>query len=72
MLSSMAYTQTDLDNIKAAIATGEQTVEVDGMRVTYRDIDALIAARKEIEAALNLSASTPRMYPRYQAARFDD
>lgn len=48
----MAFTQSDLDQIDRAIATGELTVEVNGRRVTYRDIDDLILAKKTIEAGL--------------------
>ena len=52
----MAFTQTDLDNINAAIATGEMTVEVNGRRVTYRSITDLERARSIIQG--DLAATT--------------
>lgn len=48
----MAYTQTDLDNVKAAIASGEQSVEVGGRKVVYRSVDELRRARDDIAAEL--------------------
>ena len=53
----MAFTQTDLDNINAAIATGEMTVEVNGRRVTYRSISDLERARSIIQG--DLAAANP-------------
>ncbi len=53
----MAHTQTDLDAIKAAIASGEQSVEVAGRKVVYRTIDDLRKARDDITAEL-ASATT--------------
>ena len=34
----MAITQTDLDNLAAAIVSGQLTVEYNGRRVTYRSM----------------------------------
>lgn len=48
----MAYTQTDLDAVKAAIASGELTVEHNGRKVTYRSMDDLLKAKAVIEAEL--------------------
>lgn len=48
----MAFTQTDLDAINAAIATGELTVEMEGRRVTYRSMADLERARSIIQADL--------------------
>jgi hypothetical protein len=48
----MAYTQTDLDNVKAAIASGEQSVEVGGRKVVYRSVEELRKARDDIAAEL--------------------
>jgi len=48
----MAFTQSDLDNINAAIATGELTVEINGRRVTYRSIPELERARSIIQGDL--------------------
>lgn len=53
----MAHTQTDLDAIKAAIASGEQSVEVAGRKVVYRTIDDLRKARDDIAAELAADAA---------------
>lgn len=53
----MAFTQTDLDNINTAIATGELSVEVNGRKVVYRSMDDLMKARGIIES--DLSTATP-------------
>lgn len=58
----MAFTQTDLDNINAAIATGEMTVEVNGRRVTYRSMADLERARGIIQS--DLSAASAGSKPR--------
>ena len=54
----MAHTQSDLDAIKAAIASGEQSVEVGGRKVVYRSVDELRKARDDIAAEL-AGAATP-------------
>ena len=54
----MAYTQTDLDNVKTAIASGEQSVEVGGRKVVYRSVEELRKARDDIAAELNADASS--------------
>lgn len=48
----MAFTQNDLDNINTAIATGELSVEVNGRKVVYRNMDDLMKARSVISAEL--------------------
>lgn len=60
----MAYTQTDLDNIRTAIATGEKSVMVNGRRVEYRDMSELMAAEARIEAALAAPLNPVRGGPR--------
>ena len=57
----MAYTTTDLDNIDAAIASGELRVQIDGRDITYRSIDDLIKARSFVATQMTAaSASTSR------------
>lgn len=59
----MSFTPTDLQNINAAIATGELSVEVNGRRVVYRSVDDLIKARNLVQADIagaGASASMPR------------
>lgn len=48
----MALTQTDLDNLDAAIATGELKVEFDGRSVLYRSIGELKDARAHVAAVI--------------------
>lgn len=73
----MAFTQTDLDTLDRAIATGALTVRgADGALVTYRDTASLIAARNLIKSSLETqaasSAGQQRAYPRHQLASFAD
>ncbi len=69
----MAFTQTDLDQINAAIASGELSIRTsDGKQVTYRSIDELIKARDAVLAEIASTSATPRLYPRYQLADFSD
>lgn len=68
----MAYSQTDLDAINSAIASGALSVAFRDRTVTYRSIDDLLKAKRTIEAEIAGTASTPRMYPRRQVATFDD
>lgn len=49
----MAVTQTDIDNLNTAIATGEKQVVLDGQSITYRSISDLIAARNDLQEQLN-------------------
>lgn len=65
----MAYTDTDLQAIESAIATGERRVSFsDGRSIEYRTVDELIRARglirSEIEAAATL-ADTGRRRSRF-------
>ena len=65
----MAYTQTDLDNIDAAIASGELRVQVDGRDITYRSIDDLIKARGFAATQMtSASVSTSRRAYRFNFA----
>lgn len=48
----MAFTQSDLDNVNSAIASGELTVSHSGRTVTYRSMTDLLAAKKTIEGEL--------------------
>lgn len=57
-MGGMAFTQTDLDNINAAIASGELRASVNGRTVEYRSVAELERARGIIEADL-AKASVP-------------
>lgn len=54
----MAYTQAQLDAIRAAIAKGERTVMYGDRSVTYRSMDELLAAEARIARALTEAAGT--------------
>lgn len=57
----MAFTQTDLDNINAAIAVGELTVRsANGTQVTYRSMDDLLKARATIQSDLAAASASNR------------
>ena len=58
----MAFTQADLDRVNKAIATGELSIGLGDMRITYRSTEELIQARdtiiKDLRAQANVSRST--------------
>ena len=66
----MAFTQTDLDNIQAAIANGELTVRVNGKLVTYRSMEELMQAERRIILALRPSSQAGSI--RHQLADFTE
>lgn len=72
MLFSMAYTQTDLDRINKALASGTLTIRTGNDSVTYQSIDDMLRVKRMIESELAQSSTTKRMYPRYQHASFRD
>jgi len=59
----MALTQTDLEALDSAIATGELTVEFDGRRVTYRGVPELLQSRAHVAAVLSAQATTGQRQP---------
>ncbi len=56
----MALTQTDLDNLDAAIASAELTVKVDGKEVTYRSVLELKRAREHVAGVIAAGSGTRR------------
>lgn len=57
----MAVTQTDIDALNAAIASGEKQVALGAQQVTYRSISELIVARNELQRQLDAqSAVAPK------------
>lgn len=70
----MAFTQSDLDAVESAIASGELSISRDGRTVTYRSMADLMHARDVIRAALakTAPAAAPTFGGRsYGLARFD-
>jgi hypothetical protein len=53
LVSEMAFSQADLDAIRAAIAKGEVSVTLDGRTITYRSIGELLQAEQRIASALS-------------------
>ena len=54
----MAYQQSDLDKLDAAIASGiQQVTYADGRTVRYQNLDQLLAAKKVIAAEVAMQAA---------------
>ncbi len=51
----MAWTQSQLDAIESAIASGELTVRFGDRTVTYRSMDELLQARAVIKESIDAS-----------------
>jgi len=70
----MAFSNTDLAAINAAIASGEKIVKTaDGKMVEVRDMAELFLAKQAILAEIaSTSGATARPYPRHQLADFSD
>lgn len=54
----MPWTQTQLDAVERAIASGELTVRFGDRTVTYRSMEELLQARAVIKDALAAEAGT--------------
>jgi hypothetical protein len=67
----MAWTQTDLDNINAAISAGKRVFQKGGRRLEYQSLSDMLAARdaikREVDNAAAEAAGTMR--PRGYRAR---
>ena len=55
----MAVTQTDIDALNAAIASGEKQVALGAQQVTYRSISELIVARNELQRQMDAQTPVP-------------
>ena len=61
----MAYTQADLDSVRANIASGVlETRFADGRLVRYQSLDHLIAAERLISNSINLAAQAAQGFVR--------
>lgn len=56
----MAVTQSDIDNLNAAIASGARSVTVGGQTLIYNTSDSLIKARNDLQSQLNLQTRISR------------
>lgn len=52
----MAYTQSDLDNLKKLIASGVKEVVYNDRRLTYQDVQELLKAHSQVAAEVDASA----------------
>lgn len=70
----MALTQTDLDALDLAIASGTLEVEFDGRRQKFQTTAAMIAARNHVATVINQRAAPtgPRLFGfRFTTSRGD-
>lgn len=65
----MAWTQTDLDAINAAIATGARRVRFQTHEVEYQSVGELLRARDAIAAEINGSSGCGIMFAEYGPGR---
>jgi hypothetical protein len=56
----MAFTQAQIDALKAAIALGVTQVSYQGRTTTYRSLDEMKSALRMMESEVNAGGSTPR------------
>ncbi len=68
----MAYTQIELDKLKAAYARGELSVQFGDRRVQYDSGEELLRRIKTIEKELNQASFDDTLSPRYRTASFSD
>ncbi len=54
----MPVTQSDIDNLNAAIASAEKQVALGSQQVTYRSIAELISARDDLQRRLDEQGTT--------------
>lgn len=65
----MAYSQTDIDTLKAAVASGEKRVRFADREVEYRSIEELLKAISVAEAEVSESAGTRRRHIRISTSK---
>lgn len=59
-LLGMAVTQSDIDNLNAAIASGARSVTLGGQTVTYNTTASLISARNDLQKQLTALTKVSR------------
>ena len=69
----MAFSQSDLTAIRAAIASGVMVTRfADGREVRYQSLDSMLAAEKRIAAAVADTATTTARSDRRRFASFSN
>lgn len=58
ILSSMAYTNAQLEAVESAIATGALRVEINGLVTVYQKMTDLLALRDQMRAELGIETPT--------------
>lgn len=61
----MAFTQTDLDNLNSAIASGKRRVRLGQREIEYHSIEQMLKARDAVQEEVNRTTSAtkrPRNY----------
>ena len=53
----MAYTQTDLDNIQKAIASGTESAVIEGRSIRFRSLDEMQQIELKIKEALDAATN---------------
>lgn len=61
----MAYTQTQLDELEAAIASGSLIVKFGDKQVQYRSLDEMKKIRDDIRKALGQTNKSGRVYTNF-------
>lgn len=56
----MAYTQADIDALKAAIRTGAKSISVNGRTITYHSLAEMRQALRDMDAEVNPQTVTRR------------
>ena len=65
----MSYTQSQLDALKKALATGERRVSFGDKTVEYRSVEELQAAIRTVEAEIARGSGTPKRQIRVTTAK---
>ncbi len=56
----MAWTESDRDALKAALAKGERSVSFGDRAVVYRSVSEMVEVLRLMDAELDAAATTPR------------
>lgn len=61
----MAYSQTDIDALDKAIASGARRVQIQGRSVEYRSVDEMLKAKAVMVRELSTATRRTRFSPVY-------
>ena len=63
----MAWTQTDLDVLEAAMVSGQRRVRLNGREVEYHSVDQMVKARDLIRSEINRESGAVRRPTAFRA-----